>query len=556
VTQPPAVEPFLVPAGIIVAWPGTAASVPGGWVRCTALDGRYPKLAVTTATAPGTTGGNATHQHAGGSHSHNVQHQHGNPNGTPAGTLGTNTGASFTYVQQNIYSNGVLLAVQNHTHFLYDQNGPAATDASTITPDAIAADPPGYTVVWMQSDGTATGLPANCLTWWNTQTPPPFWAQHTASAGLYIRGAAAGADGGLALAGSHSHTFSSPHSHTGTATHSHAHYSGNVATYTQSIYVGNATAAGPNTSHSHGSVQSAAAAIGNLTVANAGATGATTIGPPGVKLLFVQNQRGQADQPVGILALWLGTLASIPGGWTQVTSLPVDRMLVAAQVATDVGTQAGTLGHTHAAGAYHYHGIAGAHAHTLSTSSFTLPSNADSAYQPSGSGSVNLSPDAHQHGPGTAGNTPAVTPASSDPVAVGVGTVADDRPPYVEVAVIQYGGPPTCSITSPAASAVLSGPTPSVAWTISGGRTQQDYRLTVYAADGVTVVYDSGRVVSTALGATVAPGYLVAGQSYQIRVAVDTTVGENALSQFVPVTTSWTAPPAVGSLTAQPVGGT
>ena len=66
-------------AGIIIAWPGTVASIPAGWTRVTALDGRYPKM-VAAAAEPGTTGGAPTHTHTSPVHGHTTAHTHTTPN--------------------------------------------------------------------------------------------------------------------------------------------------------------------------------------------------------------------------------------------------------------------------------------------------------------------------------------------------------------------------------------------------------------------------------------------------------------------------------------------
>lgn len=50
------------PAGAIVFWLGTAASIPAGWEEVTALRSRFPRGMASGGT-PSATGGNATHGH-------------------------------------------------------------------------------------------------------------------------------------------------------------------------------------------------------------------------------------------------------------------------------------------------------------------------------------------------------------------------------------------------------------------------------------------------------------------------------------------------------------
>ena len=73
---PPDVEiaQAAVPSGVIIAWSGTAASIPSGWSRVTALDTYY--LEGTTANPSATPGGSSTHGHASPAHAHTAGHTH------------------------------------------------------------------------------------------------------------------------------------------------------------------------------------------------------------------------------------------------------------------------------------------------------------------------------------------------------------------------------------------------------------------------------------------------------------------------------------------------
>jgi len=218
---------------------------------------------------------------------------------------------------------------------------------------------------------------------------------------------------------------------------------------------------------------------------------------------------------------------------------------------SDVGAVGGQLGHSHTGGAGHQHQAIAGHTHTQSLNGAGTPDNAVTVVAYTANW---MARSGHTHGGTVTTGTDFGT--QSNTAAPGAAAVADGRPPYLEVAIIQFGGPPTCAITSPTAGAVLATPSPPVTWTLTGSRTQQDYQLQVYAADGSTVVYDSGRVVSTVLSAQVAPGFLRTGQTYLFRVIVNTTLSENAISPTVQVTTSWTAVPPITPVTVTPVGGT
>src|SRR5919108_5936437 len=64
-----------LPTGVIILWPSTNGSIPTGFSRVTALDGKYPKGA--NGVNQNTTGGATTHTHASPAHHHDLQsHQH------------------------------------------------------------------------------------------------------------------------------------------------------------------------------------------------------------------------------------------------------------------------------------------------------------------------------------------------------------------------------------------------------------------------------------------------------------------------------------------------
>src|SRR5688572_4898152 len=69
--------PDTIPADLILGWPSTAASIPSGWTRVTALDGVFPRGTSGTG-APVATGGTATHTHTTPNHGHQFgAHSHG-----------------------------------------------------------------------------------------------------------------------------------------------------------------------------------------------------------------------------------------------------------------------------------------------------------------------------------------------------------------------------------------------------------------------------------------------------------------------------------------------
>lgn len=128
--------------------------------------------------------------------------------------------------------------------------------------------------------------------------------------------------------------------------------------------------------------------------------------------------------------------------------------------------------------------------------------------------------------------------------------------PWSGYATFSVATAPAVALTSPTVAQVLANGNLAVAWTFSGGSgTEQDYRVKVFAADGTTVLYDTGVVAGTALGITVPGGILHNDSSYFVQVTARDTLSQSGVSSLVPFTTSWTPPTAPASLTATAVGG-
>lgn len=72
----------LLPVGAIVMWSGLVTAIPAGWALCNGnngtpnLLGRFIKSVPNSTTNPGTSGGSSTHDHTGGSHTHDLVGTH------------------------------------------------------------------------------------------------------------------------------------------------------------------------------------------------------------------------------------------------------------------------------------------------------------------------------------------------------------------------------------------------------------------------------------------------------------------------------------------------
>jgi hypothetical protein len=402
------------PSGVILAWPSTVASIPAGWTRATAIDDRYPHVA--TGDTAGTTGGAASHSHeATASHGHTLgSHNHGISAGQGSGSI------------QRANASGYTPATTAHTH----GNSNSATATDTITARAVTSDVasnvlPTMRVIWIVSDGT-TAIPAGAYAYFDRSTLPTGWTQPTGTyspVGNFLRGALADADGGsFQNGGFTTHVHTDTHNHL-TDGHVHAAANSAVNTGTATNLVDLATTGYARDGHHHPvSLGSKVDTLGNGTESLSAEDGY----PKWEKLLVIENSTGGPDTPAGVIGLWLGSIASIPAGWT-VRSSTQDFLLSAAN-SGEIGATGGATTHNHD-DTPHTHTFA-VHKHTSITAG-----NADSVcYAAAGSGGTRS----------TTGHTHTWTVANSSAESVSTETISWTAcaskaayPPYIEVILIR-----------------------------------------------------------------------------------------------------------------------
>jgi hypothetical protein len=418
-----------IPNGMIFLWPSTAASIPAGWDRVTALDGKYPKGVATGSTQPGTTGGAASHTHTVPTHVHDTSHSHTTSGATSAavGSFSSSDGAV-----------GTTAILATHTHTTPSTNS-ATVSSGTGQPTIPSGnnDPARLEVVFIESNGQPLGVPNGALAL-TADISLSGWTDHAAATGRFLRGATGGADGGTQVASAvDSHTHSVPaHTHTGT---SHTHTSNNTgaATSDKSMFAG-PTSGVWSATHAH-PITIASSTSAALDSGGSGTSGASSLGttePPYTNVRVRANGSGGDSLPVGLIGLWRGSIGSIPDHWalcdgTGGTPDLIGRYPKAATAS--LGTQGGSINpHSH---------TSPSHNHTNSTHSHTMTIGAQNG------GVANLSTTAtvviangthtHTHG-ATATATPTVGTSTS-------GTLASTttEPPYEEVAFVQLVEEPT-----------------------------------------------------------------------------------------------------------------
>jgi len=350
------------PAGAIYIWAGTNATIPSGWERVTALDGKYPK-GTANETDPNDTGGNATHTHTGTTHSHTMDsHTHS----TTIGNHPTN---------QQPADGSISYSYASHTH----NSGSITSGASSggglsevaCTYASVANDPPYYTVIFITPTTSVSYFPQNAVYLYDgSDSKTGHYLCNGSNStpnlvGKYLKGAGTGANAG-GTGGSTTNVHDLTHTHT-VASHTHA----NVTTGQP-----NATGDSSNTTsgdilkpHTHTISYSSTTATISSTAPKLTTT--ETVEPAYTKLLTVQNQNtGSGSYRLGMIGMWVGTLASIPSNYTLCdgtngTQDMRGKHLKSTATTGDIGNTGGSNTHTHVA-QNHTHTASATHTHTAS----------------------------------------------------------------------------------------------------------------------------------------------------------------------------------------------
>lgn len=413
-----------VPVGMIVMWPGTAGSIPTGWVRETDLDGRYLKGIATAGTQPGVTGGAATHTHTVTPHVHDTSHAH-NMSGTTSAAVGSTT------VNSNATPTTGTLAT--HTHSYGGNLATATVNSDTATPaiGSSANDPARIEQIWISSDGTPAGVP-DLATAFMPDIIPAGWTSYTAASDRFIKGAPAAGDGGTTAASalpSHTHTIGA-HTHAGI---SHTHTSPNTgsAAGTNGTFAG-ATPIHWVSSHNHPVTATNADTAALASGGSGSSDAASPSDPPYRNVRMNQNTSGGASLPIGLIAAWRQSIGSIPENWqvcdgTNGTPDLLNRYPRAAT--TSLGGAGGSpAAHSHSSPAHTHTTASHGHAITVGASASTGSTNASVT-----SPAVTLSNVAHTH---TSSNSASTTPTVGNASA---GALQDTttEPPFETVAFVQ-----------------------------------------------------------------------------------------------------------------------
>jgi len=403
---------------LIIFWNGTDADIPVGWSRKAELDGYYLKGIETSGCNPGTIGGGA-HTHTSGSHNHTqAAHTHGASSSTEGGVWSeTSAGADLSgpHSHTTTIGNTTATNVQN--------NG--LTIASSISQ-------PSFTTLIAVNPSTAEGIPLNGIVYYINEDMPTGFKICDGNNGTpnllskFIKIPDAGHSAGELGGGTHTHSTTS-HTH---AQNQHRHTINLSSKTADKADAGTGAEGGADSPHGH-----ATANTEYKTAVNSSSTvsmSSETLEPPYNTLIAVQNQESES-LPTGIICMFIGLLEDIPVGWvlcdgTNSTPDLTDKFVKTAITTAGVGVTGGSIVHSHTANT-HTHGTT-SHNHTGTSGKADASSISNYVYGPT----LELVSGDHTHDI-TISNSSQTNYSAT--VIINDST-ADTRPPFYEVAYIQY----------------------------------------------------------------------------------------------------------------------
>ncbi len=356
-----------IPANVILIWTGTNASIPSGWSRVTDLDDKFPKA--WGAENPNTTGGSTTHTHTSpSSHTHSLaNHTHTANYG--AGHIPGNEGWRKT-------AGSYQCPRGDHTHSVTTDNPSGATSSSSsVTYDACSNNPPYYEVIFIKPTGANASLVSGICSYYKGVSVPAdyFYCDGANSTpdlrNKYLKGATTGANSGT-TGGSVTNVHNINHGHT-IGGHTHTFTTSTYSGYDMGRNTGWIMGSSPH-NHTGTTGSSSSNTVNNFT----DLTTTETVEPAYKKIGVIKNNGGKVV--LGLVAMWLGTVASIPSGWVicDGNNDTLDLRDKFIKVGANLGENNATGGsntHTHASQG---------HTHTGASHTHSLPQLA----QPNGSG--------------------------------------------------------------------------------------------------------------------------------------------------------------------------
>lgn len=404
-----------IPAGVILIWSGLNSTIPAGWTRETALDGKFPKG--HGAQNPNISGGSNTHTHTG-DHTHTLNsHNH-----------------SFSLNQYSVgANNGVDVGSSEngsgkHSHGSATSSSMSGGSLQSIGSwSSVNQEPPNHRVIFIKPSGVVATILAGIIAHFNGSSSPLGWNFCDGGNSTpdlrdkYLKGASAGADAGT-TGGAITHQHTVTHQHTANS-HSHTGTSPIMTGQWSRLSAANG-ASFPLKTHTHTITFTGVDTSSNYIKTDAGAS--DSVEPSYKKMGLIQCATPVLK--VGMVGLWLGSIASIPKNWQVCdgSNGTVDMRDVFIKIPTNLsgnGVIGGSNTHTHTP-VSHTH--TGSHGHTG-----TSDGGSEGVFKADGYNTGELIPTSHTHTATINSNT--TTYSTDDMTASSV----DNQPSYLTVAYIQ-----------------------------------------------------------------------------------------------------------------------
>lgn len=334
---------------------GSHASIPSGYSRETAMDGKFIKG--WGAEAPNVAGGSAGHSHTSPAHTHALDHHtHTFSTGNETGSGQDCSGGTNTFSAMGHYMT---------SHSITATQGGTLNDAVSYA--SVDWEPEHIRVIFIKPTSTNQAIPDGACIFYMSDTLPAGsnWAFYTDADARFIRGADTGEDGGE-QAGSATHEHSINHTHS-TVGHTHTGLAQNASHCNRDGSIPNGNAHSPACGHYHDVTLNSTNLTSSAYTGSAGSAD-TGIEPLHKKVRIIQNVSGNPQSvPLGGIVASL-SLTTAPRGWAMKTALQ-DYFIKSTGTNGQQGTTAGSNSHSHALSNSHTHtDTTGAHTHTGSTS--------------------------------------------------------------------------------------------------------------------------------------------------------------------------------------------
>lgn len=389
------------PAGLIMGWPSTHASIPAGTVRLTDYDGIHLRGAGADNVA-GINGGSSNHQHTSG-HVHAIaSHAHS----------GTTSSAGSTAAATQ--ASGISFGIEDtHTHVITPGSTSGTTTDELLSSAALSL--PTIAIIPVETDGTEF-IPQGVVAWFSGRTAPTNWLIADGNSGTpnvnnrYWISPAASGNGGATSAGSLAHSHNQ-----------HTHESGDhdhpltvapaPVTFVATVSGSGATASSQGHTHFGGQSQESADTTGSGT-----SQGSTSPEPPFARLLPVYANTEIETVASGLVFGWRGLEDDIPAGYEICDGLegrPDLRGRFLKGDITGTGALGGSETHTHTV-PMHEHSLT--HDHPLAG---TLPASSGTRQHSAGAATPADDDHTHTFGATSGSNTQTVSSAAATDTGLG-----------------------------------------------------------------------------------------------------------------------------------------